>query len=106
MENADMIRTVQQLCGFDDEATGSVVALYLFDAKFEIMRRLYPFGYENDQEIPERYQYLQCKLASRYFLRRGAEGEIAHSENGINRTYASVNDEDLLSEIVPYAKVT
>ena len=52
-----------------------------------------------------RYEMLQVKLATRYFLRRGGEGEIRHSENGIDRTYGSVNDEDLLMEITPFAKV-
>ena len=48
---------------------------------------------------------LQVKLAVRYFLRRGGEGETRHSENGIDRTYGSVNDEDLLSEVTSFAKV-
>ena len=48
---------------------------------------------------------LACKLAYRYFFRRGSEGEQIHNENGIHRHYGSVNDEDLLREIMPYVQV-
>lgn len=37
--------------------------------------------------------------------RRGGEGEIAHNENGINRSYGTVNDEDILNRITPFVKV-
>ena len=40
------------------------------------------------------------------FAKRGAEGETAHSENGVSRTYASANvSEDLLKEITPKGSV-
>ena len=37
--------------------------------------------------------------------RRGGEGEISHSENGISRTYGSVDDEDILGRLTPYVGV-
>jgi hypothetical protein len=37
--------------------------------------------------------------------RKGGEGEIAHSENGISRTYATVDDEDILRTLTPYVGV-
>ena len=64
-----------------------------------------PYLSTASNSIPTDYDVLQCQLAARYFLRRGGEGEVTHSENGINRTYGSVNDSDLLQEIVPFAKV-
>jgi hypothetical protein len=40
------------------------------------------------------------------YNRQGSEGETYHSENGINRTYASANvPDDLLKGIVPLGKV-
>ena len=45
---------------------------------------------------------LQIRIAVEMFNKRGAEGEIAHSENGVSRSYASANvSEDLLKEITP-----
>lgn len=89
----------------DNEITDDVVTLYLQDAKDAIMRRLYPFGVPQDAEFPHEYETLACKLAVRYISRRGAEGEDTHNENGINRSYATVDDDDLLCVVTPYVKV-
>lgn len=79
------------------------VAAYLTSAQSAILNRLYPYD-STHTEVPAQYEDLQCKLAARYYFRAGGEGEIMHSENGINRTYSSVNDEDLLMEVMPYAR--
>lgn len=104
MTNAEKITMAQTLIG-DSEATDALVSVYLEDAKSAILRRRYPFGMPDNAEVESIYEMLQIKLAARYFLRRGGEGEISHSENGISRTYGSVNDEDLLMEVTPFAKV-
>lgn len=54
----------------------------------------------------EKYSSLIVKLALSSIAKYGAEGEKAHSENGINRTYdnASEYPESLLGRIVPLAK--
>ena len=106
MKKAEKITRVQTLLGNDPEATDALIEVYLSDAEEAILNRIYPFGRPDYLDgIPQRYESIQCKLAQRYFLRRGAEGEIAHNENGVNRTYDSVDDEDLLKVIVPLAKV-
>lgn len=103
MTQQEAINIVQTLLEGDPAATDALVGVYLDDAKAAILRRLYPFGGYEDADIPPVYELLWCKLAMRYFLRRGAEGEYIHDENGVNRHYASANDEDLLSEVTPYA---
>lgn len=106
MTEEEKIQVVQSLVDNDEGATSAVVEVYLAVAKNTILSRLYPYGIPEDvTDIPSRYDYVQCRLAMRYFLRRGAEGEISHSENGIGRTYGSVNDGDILSEVVPYARL-
>lgn len=106
MTDAEKISIVQTLVENDASATDAVVTVYLKDAEAAILRRLYPWGIPDTiTEVPGEYEMLQCKLAMRYFLKRGAEGEYIHDENGTNRHYGSVNDEDLLSEVVPFAKV-
>ena len=106
MTTAEKITMAQTLIG-DEAATDALVSVYLFDAKSASMRRRYPFGTPANvtDEVEPKYEMLQVKLAVRYFLRRGGEGESRHSENGIDRTYGSVNDEDLLMEVTPFAKV-
>lgn len=106
MSESEAIQIVQTLVENDPSATDALVGVYLQDAQAAILRRLYPFGVPSDvTAVPSIYELLWCKLAARYFLRRGAEGEIVHEENGINRQYQSVGDEDLLREVTPYVWV-
>ena len=73
----------------------------LESAKAVILSRRYPFG-EQPTEIEPKYTDLQIRIAVEMFNKRGAEGETAHSENGVSRTYSSANvSEELLREIVP-----
>lgn len=104
METMDKIATIRELVGNDAKATDALVSVYLSDAEESILRRLYPFGVPDGASIPAMYDMASCKLAARYFLRRGAEGETVHNENGVHRHYGSVNDEDILREIMPYVR--
>lgn len=101
----EKLEMVKALIGEDPDATDALLSVYLNDAGAAILRRRYPFGAPEGAMVPGIYSMLQVKLAARYFFRRGGEGEIRHNENGIDRTYGTVNDEDLLMEVTPYAKV-
>jgi hypothetical protein len=73
----------------------------LESAKAVILSRRFPFG-DWPEELESKYKDLQIRIAVEMFNKRGAEGETAHSENGISRSYASANvSEDLLKEITP-----
>lgn len=73
----------------------------LESAKAVILSRRFPFG-EQPTEIEDKYNDLQIRIAVEMFNKRGAEGETAHSENGVSRSYASASvSEDLLKEITP-----
>lgn len=104
MTDAEKIAIVKTLVENDAAATDALVTVYLADAESAILRRRYPFAVPASYDLSA-YEMLQCKLAARYFLRRGAEGEKTHNENGVNRSYGSVNDEDLLCEVIQVAKV-
>lgn len=77
----------------------------LESAKAVILSRRYPFG-DCPAEIEDKYKDLQIRIAVEMFNKRGAEGETAHSENGVSRSYASASvSEELLREITPKAGV-
>lgn len=106
MTDAEKIAMVQTLVDNDATATSSVVTVYLRLACNKMLERLFPFDTDKGaSDIPERYDTIQCELGARLFLRRGGEGEINHEENGVNRAYSSVDDEDLLSRLTAFAKV-
>lgn len=100
----DILAMAMEL-GDSENTTEAKMLAYLAKAENTIIRRLDPLGAVGVTAVPKQYEMLQAELAARYSFRAGGEGEIGHSENGVSRTYASVNDEDLLREIMPYARV-
>lgn len=77
----------------------------LESAKAVILSRRFPFG-EHPIDIEDRYKDLQIRIAVEMFNKRGAEGETAHSENGVSRSYSSASvSEELLREVTPKAGV-
>lgn len=89
----------------EDNLSDEIVSSYLSLASDMIIRRLYPFREPPAPVLPSRWETLACELASRVYLRRGAEGETVHIENGIHRTFRSTDFEDLLKYVTPYAEV-
>ena len=105
MTQEEKIAAVQTILNGDSDATPELVTLYLSLAKQKILDRLYPFADTSTKDVPAGYGHLHCELAARLFLRRGGEGESSHEENGVNRVYGSVDDEDILSRLTPFAAV-
>jgi hypothetical protein len=65
-----------------------VLDFYLGTAADAIISRAYPFLADDAEvELPARYASVQCDIAAYLINKRGAEGQIAHSENGVSRTY-------------------
>lgn len=106
MTKAGKIEAVKTLIDLEEgeELNEGLICAYLDVAKNQILSRLYPFD-PSQTEIPAQYEQTQCELAARKYFRKDGEGEISHNENGVNRTYGSVNDEDILARIVPFAAV-
>lgn len=106
MTDSEKQAMVLALVDNDATATAELLSVYLRIAYGKMLERLYPFNdAKTVSDIPERYDEIQCELAARLFLRRGGEGESNHEENGVNRQYDSVDDEDILSRLTPFAKV-
>lgn len=101
MTDAEKITMVQAMVD-DSEATDARVSVRLAEAKDAILLRR---NAKPGADLEPQYEMLQVRLAARRYLRSGGDGELIHKENGIDRTYKSVNDEDLLMEVTPLARV-
>ena len=100
MNKAEKIANIQARVD-DNRATDALVGVLLDDAAEAIFQRMYPFGVPASvTAVPTRYERLQLRLAERYFYRIGSQGESVHIENGIHTHFGSVNDADLLQEIM------
>ena len=77
----------------------------LESAKAAIMARRYPYQ-EWPEDLESRYLDLQFRCAMDIYAKIGAEGQNAHTENSISRTWeSSWISESLLQEVTPVAKV-
>lgn len=82
-----------------DTDTDEVIDMMLSLSENMILNRMYPYGYPEGTIIPPRYENIQIQLAVEIYSKRGAEGQVSHSENGISRTWPEKSQ--LLRQIVP-----
>lgn len=99
-----MVAALQALIG--EEVSAELASLYINRAKATIMLRRRPFA-EYDATLWEsRYDQLAVKLADFMWKKRGAEGQIRHNENGIEREWQRGDVPwDMLSDVKPLAGV-
>ena len=103
MKQTEKLTLLKAMVGSSDSE--DVLLAYLDIAGGKIMNRAYPYGTE-ETEVPARYEFLQCEIAAYLLNKRGAEGQTAHSENGISRTYESADvPESLLGAVTPMVGV-
>lgn len=99
IEKKEMVKAMTE------ETNDSTVSAYLGIAGNKICRKAYPFD-PTVTEVPDQYHFLQVEIAVYLLNKRGAEGEAAHSENGISRTYENGDvPPSMLRQIVPVCGV-
>ena len=105
---AEKIKQVRAMVGKSADEVGwsdDDLLTYLNIAGRKILNRAYPYK-DTDNEVPARYEILQCEIATYLLNKRGAEGQTGHSENGISRSYESADvPESMLSSVIPFCGV-
>lgn len=98
---------ISRLNGMGMEDDFMVLSTYLDIAGEAIINRLYPYAKDDEElTVPRKYQGLQVEICAYLVNKRGAEGQVQHSENGISRSYSSADiPDDMLSRIVPMVGV-
>lgn len=98
-------RKCEMLTSMTGETNRVTLLIYLHIAGNKVLKRAYPFD-DTVTEVPDRYAFNQVEIAAYLLNKRGAEGQTAHSENGISRSYEDGDvPPTLLREIVPCASV-
>lgn len=88
-----------------DSDTDEVLFTYLKLAGSKIIAKAYPYR-DDVTEVPTKYEYLQIEIAAYMLNKRGAEGQISHSENGISRSYENADiPASMLKAITPHVGV-
>ena len=103
MTDIEKLAALKAMVGGSD--TEEVLSAYLNLAGSKIIAKAYP--YKNDvTEVPVQYHYLQVEIAAYMLNKRGAEGQISHTENGVSRQYESADvPASMLKAITPYCGV-
>ncbi len=87
-----------------EETDDNVLSTYLTLAKGVVLSRAYP--YTEEDTVPTKYDTVHVEIAAYMLNKRGAEGETAHSENGVSRSYEDGDiPPTLLRRILPMAGV-
>lgn len=85
------------------ETASDDLLLYLLEqAEGIVLNKRYPFGVPEGAELSAFHQLIQVRVAVELFGKMGAEGQTAHGENGISRSWEAGDvSPSLLRQIVP-----
>jgi len=85
-----------------DTASVELLTLLIEQAEGIVLNQRYPFGAPDGATVPTVYEHIQLQIAVELYSKRGAEGQTAHGENGISRSYEAADiSPSLLSKIIP-----
>ena len=85
-----------------DTASSELLLYLLEQAEGIILNKRYPFGAPEGATLSAIHQQIQIRIAVELFGKMGAEGQTAHDENGIKRTWEAGDvSPSLLKTIVP-----
>jgi hypothetical protein len=103
MTITEKVTILRDMTGSEDK--DATLADYLASAAKAVCNCCYPFD-ETKTEVPNRYAMDQIEIAAYLLNKRGAEGQLSHSENGISRSYEAASiPESMLKRITPYCGV-
>lgn len=101
MTNGEKITRLAVLIS-PDTAEEGLLAVLVEQAEGIVLNKRYPFGPPEGATVPTVYEHIQLQIAVELFSKMGAEGQTAHGENGISRSYESADvSPSLLKRILP-----
>lgn len=102
--HGEMLTMIACMTDLSVDNDKTVLEIYLDLAQDKIMRRLYPYGEPEGATLPSSLEVKVLEVAAYLINKRGAEGEVRHNENGVDRQYAAADvPHDMLRDIIPMA---
>lgn len=103
MTSDEKLTALRAMLGGSD--TDEVLSTYLTLAGKKIIAKAYPYK-ADVTEVPAQYEYLQLEIAAYMLNKRGAEGQVTHTENGVQRQYENADvPSSMLKAVTPYCGV-
>lgn len=103
MTDVEKLTALRAMVGGSD--TDEVLSTYLLLAGRKIIARAFPYK-DDVTEVPVKYETVQLEIAAYMLNKRGAEGQTAHSENGISRSYENADiPSSMLKVVTPHCGV-
>lgn len=100
MNDQEKLNMLKNMVGTSD--SDGVLSTYLTLAGNKIIAKAYPFD-SSVSEVPEQYETLQVEIAAYMLNKRGAEGQVTHTENGIQRQYENGDvPSSMLKTVTPF----
>lgn len=90
MTDEQKLATLRKMLDEGDTVSDAIANAYLEAAEKAVVNLAFPFGNGTDV-MPEKYEYEQIEIALYMLNKRGAEGELAHSEGGTTRTFETAD---------------
>jgi hypothetical protein len=85
-----------------DTASNDLLLYLLEQSEGIILARRYPFGAPEGVTLSAMQEQIQLRIAVELFSKMGAEGQVAHDENGVKRTWEAADvSPSLLKHIIP-----
>lgn len=100
------LEITKKLIGINHSEEDDLIEILLQEAKEYILRREWPYKDSYEVVMSSKYDFLQCKIAVILYNKRGAEGEVRHTELNTDRTYEGAGiPKSLLSQVTPHLEV-
>lgn len=101
MTNEEKLEKLRVLISPDNADIG-LLSVLLSQAEGIVLNKRYPYGQPEDATVPKAYEHIQLQIAVELFAKMGAESQLQHKENGIDRVYEAADvSPSLLRRIIP-----
>lgn len=86
MTDAEKLEKLRLMLDPSDTTSDAIANAFLTAAEKAVIQIVFPYG-DGTEVMPTKYEYEQIEIAAYFLNKRGAEGELSHSEGGVNRSF-------------------